>query len=164
MNDIKQITKQAGKFAAVGVLNTVIDFIILNALVFLGFTAAFLLFNQKFLIANIISVAVAMINSFILNKQWVFRSEGGSIYSEIFKFLAITIFGMFIVHQLIFNFFYYQFHAVADLLVAVVHLLKLDLIFSDQFALLNFSKIVAIIGSLIWNFIGYKFFVFKNKS
>lgn len=162
MNDIQQTTKQAGKFAAVGVLNTAIDFIILNALVFLGFTAAFSIFNQKFLIANVISVAAAMINSFILNKQWVFRCEGGSVFLEIIKFLAITIIGMFVVHQLIFNFFYYEFHTVADLIIAVVRLIKLDSVFSDQFVILNFSKSIAIVGSLIWNFVGYKFFVFKK--
>ncbi len=164
MSDIQQTTKQAGKFALVGVLNTFIDFAILNLLVFLGFTAVFFIFNQKFLIANIISVAVAMINSFVLNKQWVFRSGSGSVYLEIIKFLIITIFGMFVVHQLIFNFFYYQFPAITDFIISFVHLIKLDSIFSDQFVILNFSKSIAIVGSLIWNFFGYKFFVFKKKN
>ena len=67
MDNTKQ---QIGKFAIVGVINTLVDVVILNILVFLGFTAAFVILNQQFLAANIISVAVAMINSFILNKQW----------------------------------------------------------------------------------------------
>jgi putative flippase GtrA len=164
VNNVQQTTKQAGKFTVVGFINTFIDFAVLNLLVFLGFTAVFMVFNQKFLIANVVSVAMAMINSFILNKQWVFRSEGGSVYLEIVKFLIITIFGMFVVHQLIFNFFYYQFHTITDFIAAIINFIGFGAFFSYQFILLNFSKVIAVIGSLTWNFIGYKFFVFKEKK
>ena len=160
----QKTAKQAGKFVVVGVLNTLIDFAVLNILVFLGFTAAFTLLNQKFLIANIISVAVAMINSFILNRQWTFRSAGGSVYFEILKFLIITIIVIFVIHQLIFSLLYYRFNILADAAVAIVHLVKLNGIFSDQFIILNVAKVIAVIGSLIWNFLGYKFIVFKNRS
>src|SRR3989304_2878423 len=80
---------QVGKFAVVGAINTMIDVIILNALVFLGFAATIIVFGQKFLIANIISVAAAMVNSFILNKQWTFKSvDKENIYLEIIKFFV----------------------------------------------------------------------------
>lgn len=161
MNEQKT-AKQAGKFVIVGVLNTLIDFGVLNILVFLGFTAAFAFLGQEFLIANIISVAVAMINSFVLNKQWTFRSEEGRIYLEILKFLTVTIIGMFVIHQLIFSFFYYRFHGITDLAVWIIHFLRLNSIFSDTFVVLNFAKVIAIVGSFIWNFLGYKFFVFKK--
>ncbi|MEK7634418.1 MAG: GtrA family protein [Patescibacteria group bacterium] len=158
------LKKQVGKFAVVGVINTLVDVIILNSLVFLGFTAILTIFGQKFLIANIISVAIAMINSFILNKQWTFKTEGGNIYKQIFQFLAITIIGMFVIHQIIFNTLYYELPSISNLIILIIHFLKLNNIFSDSFIMLNFAKIIAIIGSLIWNFIGYKFIVFKNKT
>lgn len=152
---------QVGKFAAVGVINTLIDYVILNALVFLGLTAAITILGQEFLMANIISVFVAMVNSFILNKQWTFKSavEGINLFWEIVKFLVITIIGMFIVHQIVFNVFYYNF---PSLFSSVSHFLNLDKILSDKFVILNGAKSIAIIISLIWNFIGYKFIVFKR--
>ncbi|PIU98573.1 hypothetical protein COS61_00620 [Candidatus Wolfebacteria bacterium CG03_land_8_20_14_0_80_40_12] len=154
--------EQAAKFGIVGVLNTVIDCVILNVLVFFGFTAAFIILGQKFLVANIISVAVAMTNSFILNKQWTFQSKGGNVYLEIVKFLAITIIGMFVIHQIIFNLFYYQLASISSLVLSIVYFLKLDRFFSDNFIILNFAKSIAIAASLVWNFIGYKFLVFKK--
>ena len=157
------LKKQVGKFAIVGVINTLIDVVILNSLVFLGFTVVLMIFGQKFLIANIISVAIAMINSFILNKQWTFKTEGGNIYKQVFQFLAITIIGMFIIHQIIFNALYYKLPQISNLIISIIHFLKLNSIFPDSFVALNFAKVIAIIGSLIWNFIGYKFIVFKNK-
>lgn len=154
--------KQAGKFAIVGILNTAVDFAVLNILFFLGLTASFAVFNQKFLTANVISVAVAMINSFILNKQWTFGSTERAIYAEIFKFLIITVIGMFVIHQLIFNFLYYRFNTLTDAAVAIFHFFKLNGIFSEQFVSLNFAKVIAVVGSFIWNFLGYKFVVFKK--
>ena len=84
MNNIisGETTKQAGKFAAVGVINTAVDFIVLNILIYFGFTLAFVVLGQEFLVANVISVAVAMVNSFILNKQWTFKAETANIYLE----------------------------------------------------------------------------------
>ncbi|MEK9154942.1 MAG: GtrA family protein [Patescibacteria group bacterium] len=154
--------KQAGKFAIVGVINTVIDVAILNILVFVGLTATLVIFGQKFLIANIISVAIAMVNSYILNKKWTFQSSGGNIYGEIAKFLGITIIGMFVVHQIIFNVLYFNLQFIGAFVISIVHLVRLDAIFSDNFVVLNFAKVIAIIGSLIWNFVGYKFIVFKK--
>ena len=159
MDNTKQ---QIGKFAIVGVINTLVDVVILNILVFLGFTAAFVILNQQFLAANIISVAVAMINSFILNKQWTFRAEEGNIYLQIVKFLVVTIIGMFVIHQLIFNGIYYDLPLISEFAVSITHFLMLSGIFSDQFVALNFAKAIAIVASLIWNFIGYKFIVFKK--
>ncbi len=157
-------TEQAGRFVIVGILNTLIDYFILNILVFFGFTAVLMILGQKFLIANIISVFVAMINSFVLNKKWTFQSEGGNIYLEIIKFFITTIIGMFVINQIIFNSFYYGFPSISSLVVSVVHFLNLNNIFSDNFIILNFSKSIATVASLIWNFLGYKFFVFKPKT
>lgn len=160
----EKIGVQVGKFAVVGAINTLIDVIILNALVFLGFTAAIIILGQKFLTANIISVSAAMINSFMMNKQWTFKSTGkGNIYLEIIKFFIITIIGMFVVHQLIFNVLYFNLPFISSIMVSMIHYLKLSGVFSDEFVILNFSKIIAIFGSLVWNFIGYKFIVFNKK-
>ena len=155
-------TKQAGKFAIVGVINTLVDVVILNILVSFGITAVFMILGQKFLVANVISVAVAIINSFILNKFWTFQASGENFYIQIIKFLVITIIGMFVLHQLVFNSLYYGLPFISGFAVSITHFLRLSSIFSDQFVALNFAKAIAIVVSLVWNFIGYKFIVFKK--
>ena len=155
---------QAAKFGVVGILNTVVDIVILNVLLWLGLTSSFIILGQNFLIANIISVSIAVVNSFVLNRFWAFGSakEKTDILGEIWKFLVVTVIGMFVVHQLIFNGIYYNLPALTDFFYSIVSFLRLDVVFSSEFVKINSAKMVAIVGSLIWNFIGYKFFVFKK--
>ncbi len=155
-----KIIEQAAKFGIVGALNTVIDFLTLNILVYSSFVFVLTIFGQKFLIANVISVFIAMINSFIFNKFWVFRGGEGGLYFQIAKFLIITIVGMFIVHQIIFNFLYYNLNFLFDGFFEAARYFGLAFL-SRNFIALNLSKITAVAGSLVWNFIGYKFLVFK---
>ncbi len=156
--------EQAGKFAFVGVINTVIDLAVLNVLVWLGLQAAFVVLGEKFLVANLISTFVAMINSFILNRQWAFKSQGKNIWAEIAKFFVITVIGMFVIHQIAFNFLYFQAGWLTGFVYKMFTVFGLGGIFSQAFITLNFSKVLAVVVSLIWNFIGYKFFVFQSSS
>ncbi|MDD4931057.1 MAG: GtrA family protein [Candidatus Colwellbacteria bacterium] len=160
----EKVYSQAAKFGIVGILNTLIDMLVLNLLIWAGFTTVFTVLGQKFLVANIISVSIAIVNSFILNRFWAFGTakEKSDLLYEISKFLVVTVIGMFIIHQLIFNGIYYQFTGLTDFVYSIVSALHLDTIFSEGFVKTNFAKIIAIFGSLVWNFIGYKFFVFKK--
>ncbi len=85
--------KQVGKFAVVGVINTVIDVAILNFLVLIiGFRAQIQILGIYFLVANFISVTIAMINSYFMNKYWTFQSkEKKNAVEEALKFFFITI-------------------------------------------------------------------------
>lgn len=69
------------KFAAVGLLNTGAD-----VLVFTMLTAA----GSRVLIAQIIGYACGMLNSYLLNRRWTFRSNGSS-YRELPRFLALNL-------------------------------------------------------------------------
>ncbi|WP_242655238.1 GtrA family protein [Clostridium cellulovorans] len=69
------------KFALVGVSNTAISLIVYNILVVLG---------VNYMLANIIGYCVGVINSFIWNKNWVFKSNENSS-AIIFKFVAVNI-------------------------------------------------------------------------
>lgn len=166
-----QEKKQVGRFAVVGIINTLIDFVVLNVLVKFGVGPG---------VANVISVSVAMVNSFILNKQWTFH-VGGNVAAQIAKFLGVTIFGMYVVHQTVFHLFFINLDPSAPppllnidryvsglepislFVVDIVRGLGLGGIFSGAFIVLNFSKAMAIGGSLIWNYFGYKFLVFKKS-
>ncbi|MDD5099008.1 MAG: GtrA family protein [Candidatus Colwellbacteria bacterium] len=155
---------QAAKFTAVGIINTLIDFTVLNILLAVGFTASFILFGQEFIVANIISVSVAVINSFVLNRFWAFGStkEKTNIWNEIWKFLIITFIGMFVIHQIIFNVLYSSTPWLMDFFYSIIRVIRLDSVFSFEFVRINSAKVIATIASLVWNFVGYKFFVFKK--
>lgn len=61
------LSKEFMLFALVGVMNTIISFVAYSCLVFI---------NVPYLIANIISYLIGMLNSFILNKKFVFNKQG----------------------------------------------------------------------------------------
>jgi putative flippase GtrA len=160
--NVSILGRQIGKFSIVGILNTLIDVAVLNFLVLaLGFKAKIFIFGFPYLVANIISVTLAMINSFILNKYWTFESKRKEkLTSEVFKFLFITIIGMYVVHQLVFNFFDSYWLWPASQLINLFNFL--GLVGLDRFISLNFAKVIAILVSLVWNFIGYRIWVFKK--
>ncbi|HPN96564.1 MAG TPA: GtrA family protein [Candidatus Moranbacteria bacterium] len=146
---------QLGKFAVTGVLNVCVDLGTLSLLTFifanyLGISAknlvvtgvSFLTFYSLFKAASFI---VANINSYFWNKHWTFHQEEDK-KTEFFQFFIVSVVGFFI------NVF---FASVVFKYVSPVAGLNLD----------QWGLIGAIIGSLaglIWNFLGYKFIVFKK--
>ncbi len=79
---------QFGKYVAVGFTNAAVDFGVLNFEIGLTGVAG----GWHYSLFKSISFAVAVTNSYILNKYWVFDagSSGGG-RSELFKFLAVNL-------------------------------------------------------------------------
>ena len=76
-----------GKFALVGTLNTLIDFGLMNL-----FTAGF---GWQLVPSQALSFAVAVINSYILNRKWVYpETTEKSIANQFSKFVIINIAGL----------------------------------------------------------------------
>ena len=119
------------KFCLIGVLNTGIDFIIYGFLTrVLGF---------YFLLANIISVVVAMTFSFFANKTVTFKNKDTGILKQYSKFVFINTFGLILNNIILF------------IGVRVFNLNDL------------LAKFGAIIVTLVVNFIGMKYWAFKEK-
>lgn len=137
------LMSQLAKFAAVGFLNTALDFGILNLLsAATGVTAGIVVGG-----VNIPGFSIAVLNSYFWNKLWVFRGQDqGSMFHDFPKFFGVTFVGLLI------N---------SGIIVALTTLSEPVLGLSEQ-AWLNAAKAGATIVSLIWNFAGYKFFVFKK--
>ncbi|MFS0775278.1 GtrA family protein [Neobacillus sp. 3P2-tot-E-2] len=74
--------KELLKFSLIGILNTAITIGSYGILVYL--------FNMNYIIANIISYMLGMINSYIWNKNWVFQVKESS-YLIYLKFLLVNI-------------------------------------------------------------------------
>ncbi len=138
------------RFATVGVFNTAVDFIVLNILVF-GF-------SLDKLLANIISVSIAMIVSYALNYRIVFRNTDAGHGKKLVLFVAITVFGLFILQNLIIYLFVHTLTGPANLVSDILNTVGINV--SKDFILLNTAKVFATIATMIWNFTMYRKFVF----
>lgn len=132
---------QIAKFGVVGVANTVIDFGVLNYL-----SAAQHVFSGLALIPlNMISFTAAVINSYFWNKYWTFKAGGDGAGKQFAEFIIISVIAIFLNSGLVY------------LLTLLPPLGGV----SEQMWL-NICKAAATLISLVWNFVGYKFIVFKR--
>lgn len=126
-----------------GLINTGVDFGVLNFLMFLtGITT-----GVGYSFFKAFSFAVAVVNSYFLNKRWTFRKEGKMEKKEFTKFVTISLiaFGINV--------------SVASLLVNFVGPIG-DI---SPYLWANISALAATAFTTLINFFGYKYFVFKDK-
>jgi putative flippase GtrA len=134
---------QFAKFGAIGVANFAVDIGILNLLIFLSGTAV----GVAYTIFKVISFTFAVTNSYIWNKYWAFHKESTKeAAKEFLGFISISVIGL-ILNALI-----------ASILVNVVG--PLGGISVKTWA--SVSAAFASVCVMFWNFIGYKFWVFKK--
>ena len=127
------------RFAIVGGANTALDFALLFLFVALGLNS---------IAANYISTSVAFLFSFFVNKSFTFKSKGGNVKKQFALFIGITIIALWVIQPL--------------LILAVTAMLSP---FGWNESLVLFiAKLVATVGSLIWNYIFYSRLVFKKAE
>ncbi|HEY4494667.1 MAG TPA: GtrA family protein [Candidatus Paceibacterota bacterium] len=148
----KNYIQQFTKFVLVGGLNTFIDFAVLNILILIfGLVQS----DPKYIFFKIFSYVTASINSFFFNKFWVFKNklkenqnieEKEKTKKEIFLFTITSIVGL-----------------VLNTLVAFI-VFKVSSIIFPSLSVVILANIGAISGTLvvlIFNFLIYKFIIFK---
>jgi len=134
------------KYGMVGLLNTGVDFGIFNLLMVLtGNTLPGLALSSF----KGMSFVVAVINSYFWNKYWSFRAASSTEEKgkEFFKFLLVNIVG-------------------ALLNVGITSAITLTIAPQFGFGQIAWNNIAAVVATaiaLIWNFIGFRFIVFKKK-
>lgn len=119
--------KQKLRFILVGGLNTAIDFTLLFILTHLGLPRV---------ASNMMSTGVAFCFSFFANRNYTFAAKNSNIKKQIFPFIAITLFGLWIIQPII--------------IVLVPNLLL--------------GKMIATAVTLVWNYTLYDRIVFKERS
>lgn len=144
MQNLSIVLRQAVKFVLVGGLNTVIDFGVLNLLIFTTSIAS----GFGYAAFKGISFVAAVINSYFLNKFWTFKSAGNS-GKEFSQFFLVSLIGFGInvgVASLVVNAIAnpFGFSGISDKIWA------------------NVGALAATFCAMAWNFIGYKFIVFKK--
>ncbi len=134
---------QAGKFATVGISNTLIDWGVLNLQILLfGITAGF--FYPVF---KGVSFLIAIINSFLWNKFWTFKKrETEKTGTEFLQFLIVSGIGLGI------N---------VGIASFVVNIIGPQAEISPKIWA-TVGALIATMFSMVWNFLGYKFIVFKK--
>jgi len=132
------------KFLLVGVLNTGIDFGVLNLLMFsTGITSGI-----YYSVFKAISFICGVTNSYIWNKRWTFKKGKSLEKKEFSKFFIISLmsFGVNI--------------CVASILVNIIGPIG----GISPYVWANISALAAAGFTTLINFFGYKYLVFKDKS
>lgn len=133
----ERLAGQAVRFGMVGLSNTVVDFAVLNLLLWLA--------GLPLLAANTLAYSAGILNSFVWNKHWTFSAGGsGAVSRELTAFLLVSF---------------------TALVVNDLGILGLNSIFGGESVLaLNLQKAGASVLSMTWNFLGYRFLAFPTGS
>jgi len=147
----KKDVLQASKFTLVGILNTLLDYVL--------FFVFFSLCGFGVNIAQILATAVAMTNSYLINRYWTFQKTGGVKGQEIVRFIVVNILSL-LTTLLCLNLFYdwLSLYKIANNLFAW---LGIPFILEGDLAVL-FCKVLAMPFSLTVNFLGNRLWVFKK--
>lgn len=133
---------QFAKFGAVGALNTILDFGVLNLLIFTTGIAS----GSGYSGFKALSFIIANVNSYFWNKYWTFTSESGASIVEFGKFFTVSA-AVFLVNVL-----------TASIIVNAIG--PIGGVSPERWA--NAGAAAASLISLVLNFIGYKFLVFRK--
>lgn len=147
---LKGLIEQFGKFILVGIMNTLVDLMILN----IEMAITGVVVGAGYSVEKAVSFIFAVTFSYFINKRWTFqdRSKEGE-GKKMSQFFAVSFVGMLI------N---------VTIATVVVTYLQVPLNNILHLAFLT-PKLWGTIGALggtaiglFWNFIGYKFIVFKK--
>jgi putative flippase GtrA len=157
---LRLINSRVSRFAVLGVVNTVLDFVIYNILRVATHTTS----NQvvRNVILNMISAGSVAVFSFFMNRKYVFKDKKAG-NERIWLFFVVTMIGIFVVQQAIFSLVLHIDDGLATGLARVVDAIS-PMHPSHNFYATNIAKAVGTLGSMIWNFQLYKRVVFKETA
>lgn len=153
--EIVKQKRRIARFGAVGIFNTLFDFGILNLLVFT--------FGVSKFGANVVSVSLAMIVSYLLNHSFVFKNDDDRSLKKFALFVCITAVGIYILQNSVIFFLAHIFVWPAATAHQILEWIAPNF-FSEDFITLNFAKAVATACSMTWNYILYSRYLFQKEN
>jgi putative flippase GtrA len=139
----KQFFAQVLRFCLVGGLNTILDLLLFNCLLWVFPTIN----PVNLVVYNSLAYAFGGINSFVLNKYWTFRHRQSIVPGEVARFIITTLVGICVNDALLW------------LCSNSIHLQDIN---PTLWA--NVSKIVAIFGTFLISYAGMRLWVFSKRS
>lgn len=138
------VVMQIAKFGAVGAFNTFLDWGVVNLLIALTEIAK----GAFFSVFAGVGFIVANVGSFFWNKYWTFSSKEKSAEEKgnIFQFFIVSIIGFGVKV------------GIASFMVNIIG--AYGGATEEQWA--NVGNVAGSVCSMVWNFVGYKFWVFKK--
>jgi putative flippase GtrA len=150
------------RFAAVGVANTLVDYVL-----FIGITKAFSLSLDLVWVAKVASGTVAIANSFYLNRWWVFPTKGAGL-GQAARFLAATIVGVYVVQTGLTHLFATSYPSLGRALHDAIETIGLAAAFpsilTEALAIKTAAFVTATSVSMAFNFVAYRFWVFRTAA
>jgi putative flippase GtrA len=131
--------RQVLRFGLAGGLNTLVDVLILNGLLWLFPTTS----TPRLLAYNSLAYSLGAINSFLLNKYWTFGQKQRTTRGELARFTLITLCGI-----------------GWSTIILWLAGLSLPTILVNATVWANASKVVAIAGTALISYLGMRLWVF----
>ena len=135
--------KQILRFALAGGLNTLVDLLILNSLLWLFPTN----YPGTLLAYNSLAYSIGAINSFLLNKYWTFGQKRPTTRAELARFALVTICGI----------------AWSSIILWLASRVLHPFLFNTTLWA-NASKLLAIGGTALISYLGMRLWVFVSKQ
>lgn len=146
---LQNTARQFIKFGIVGGIGAVVDFGTYNILTrAIGWDDIYLIFGYEIIAANLVSVFLAIVSNFLLNKYWTFRDTSEKVVQQWSKYFLLN-FITFILNQILTSFFAFRVPIIAIIVGA-----QKD----------NVAKALAIGLILFVNFAGSKFLIFRRQK
>jgi len=139
------------RFFCIGSFNAALDFTILNVMVSLV--------KAPTLLANTVSVSISITVSYFLNHRIVFRHRERRNLKNYLHFFAVTGFSALAIQNLVIGAIT---HLAKVPATRVAHIASFNL--PARTLELNLAKVVAVAIGMVWNYLLYKYVVFKHDE
>jgi putative flippase GtrA len=140
------------RFLVVGCFNTAFDISLLLAIL--------KVFNWPPLVANSLSVSIAITVSYFLNHRIVFRHYGGYSLKKYARFFLVTGLGVILIQDIVIYFVTDKFWVISKMRTFVL----LGHATSVRTIELLGAKLTAVLVGLTWNYLLYKYVVFRGHE
>lgn len=143
------------RFVIIGLCNAAISFGILNI--------AFSVLHQGKIVSSIIATSCALAFSFVLNRNFVFGDKSKRAHKQLPAFIIVTVSGSLLVLNLIYILTLKVLNGHEGLIIDPIKTLT-AITLAKNFVDINMSTVVGAVAALLWNYNGYRLFVFKGRS
>jgi putative flippase GtrA len=150
------------RFGAVGVVNTLVDYV-----VFIALTKIMRLPLESVWIAKVMSGTLAIAVSFYLNRTWVFRTSGASL-AQAARFVTVTVVGVYGIQTSLTHVFASVYPGLGEAFFAALETIGVTRLFpgilTEAFVIKTVAFALATSVSMTFNFLLYRSWVFRARA